>query len=358
MFNLKIFVAAALFAGSANAWFRLPCTLPLVHERVDPIVNPGITSQHTHTVHGGSNFGMNSTYDTLRASDCTSCRVAEDLSNYWFPKLYFQDPKTKKFEAVPNGGLLIYYLSRGDEDSSNGGPGLKAFPKDFRMISGSPQARSSKSVTAGSQEDLAQRAVQWACLRYSSGNSGYEGVGGFPTTNCESGFQSRLHFPSCWDGVNTDSANHKSHVAFLSGLDNGKCPDTHPIGLVHLFYEVTWDVDSFADRWNESDGWPFVLATGDATGYSWHGDFQNGWDVDVQQKAIDLCNNPNDDTINGVLEACKHVTVLDAAVANNCKIPAVVDEDVDGPMDSLPGCNPLQAGPGDATLYTDANCPK
>lgn len=162
---------------------------------------------------------MNSTYDTLRASDCTSCRVAEDLSNYCerhhplpvhtqltmhslgFPKLYFQDPKTNKFESVPNGGLLIYYLPRGDEDTLNGGPGLKAFPKDFRMISGSPQARSSKSVTSGSQEDLAQRAVQWACLRYGSGNSGYEGVGGFPTTTCEAGFQSRLHFPSCWDGV-------------------------------------------------------------------------------------------------------------------------------------------------------------
>jgi hypothetical protein len=59
-----------------------------------------------------------------------------------FPKLYFQDPKTKLFEAVPNGGthslvanlacpcsipigLLVYYQNRGDGDVSNGGPGLK-----------------------------------------------------------------------------------------------------------------------------------------------------------------------------------------------------------------------------------------
>jgi hypothetical protein len=51
--------------------------------------------------------------------------VAQDLSNYWFPKLYFQDPKTKLFEPVANGGLLVYYQNRGDADKRNGGPGLK-----------------------------------------------------------------------------------------------------------------------------------------------------------------------------------------------------------------------------------------
>lgn len=61
-----------------------------------------------------------------------------------FPKLYFRDPKTKMFEAVPNGGLLIYYLNRGDADVGYGGPGLKAFPEGFKMITGNPRARSKK----------------------------------------------------------------------------------------------------------------------------------------------------------------------------------------------------------------------
>ena len=39
----------------------------------------------------------------------------------------------------------------------------------------------------------------------------------------------------------------------------------------------------------------------DPTGYSLHGDFQSGWDVDVLQNAIDHCNNPNDDTGAGVV---------------------------------------------------------
>lgn len=39
-------------------------------------------------------------------------------------------------------GLLVYYENRGDLDVSNGGPGLKAFPPGFRMISGSAASRS------------------------------------------------------------------------------------------------------------------------------------------------------------------------------------------------------------------------
>ncbi|KAG8728129.1 hypothetical protein FRC12_021989 [Ceratobasidium sp. 428] len=144
-----------------------------------------------------------------------------------------------------------------------------------------------------------------------------------------------------------------SHVAYLSGLDNGNCPSTHP---------VTWDIHNFASRWNPAtDGWPFVYATGDPTGYSWHGDFHNGWDINVLQNAIDQCNNPNDQTFNGITEACKFFTVGDAATQNQCKIAAgdkEVKEAVDGAvLAKLPGCNPIQAGPGDATMYTEKNCP-
>ena len=63
-----------------------------------------------------------------------------------FPKLYFKDPKDGKFEEVSNGGLLIYYQNRGDEDVRNGGPGLKAFPPGFKMISGRPTRRGTKYV--------------------------------------------------------------------------------------------------------------------------------------------------------------------------------------------------------------------
>ncbi|KAF8158279.1 hypothetical protein B0H34DRAFT_846084 [Crassisporium funariophilum] len=349
----------AIYGGTANAWFRVACTGPLVQERVDPIISPGsYPSNHVHTIHGGSNFAPNSTFDTLRASKCTSCLVPQDMSNYWFPKLYFQDPQTKLFEPVPNGGLLVYYQNRGDGDKRNGGPGLKAFPPGFKMISGNPRSRSKKfAVGEGSQGELRERAVHWACLRYPS-SAGYESDG-FPTTDCESGLNARVHMPACWDGKNVDSPDHMAHVAYLSGLDNGKCPSTHPVPLMKLFYEITWNVHDFASRWNPAvNKWPFVYATGDPTGYSWHADFQNGWDTNALQNAIDQCDNPNDETGSGKTEACRFLTVLPVAQADQCRTPAIVKETIDGKLAKLPGCNPIQSGPGDATMYSDSNCPK
>ncbi|KAG6851733.1 hypothetical protein C0991_006622, partial [Blastosporella zonata] len=191
----------------------------------------------------------------------------------------------------------------------------------------------------GSQGELRERAVEWACLRYPD-SAGYNG-NGFPTTDCEAGFNARIHLP-----------------AYLSGLDNGVCPSTHPVPLMKLFYEITWDIHAFSSRWTAGvDKWPFVYATGDPTGYSWHGDFQNGWDTTALQNAIDKCNNPNDQTGSGVTEACPYLTVVQASVADQCEIAPVVKEQIDGTLNKLPGCNPLQSGPGDATMYSDANCP-
>ncbi|KZP05735.1 hypothetical protein FIBSPDRAFT_1003958, partial [Athelia psychrophila] len=156
---------------------------------------------------------------------------------------------------------------------------------------------------------------------------------------------------------NLDSANHESHVAYLSGLDNGDCPTTHPVGLMHLMYEITWDVDAFSGRWSEPD-WPFVYATGDPTGFSEHGDFQSGWDAVALQNSIDYCNNANDTTGSGNTSACPYLTVIPAATAQLCKLTPLLDEQINGNLTALPGCNPIQAGPGNATFYsTGASCP-
>jgi len=348
-------------AGLANAWFRVACTTPLVTERIDPIVSPGVIgSNHVHTIHGSSGFAANSSYEDIVSASCTSCEVQpQDYSNYWFPTLYFHDPANGSYIAVPNGGLLVYYENRGDLDVSNGGTGLKAFPPGFRMISGSAGSRSSQGIAEAdyynSQAGLAQAAIQYSCLRYTSTEDGYNGYG-FPNTTCEAGLNARIQFQSCWDGVNLDSTSHQSHVAYMTGLDNGACPDTHPVGLMHLIYEITWDVNAFVGLWEEPN-WPFVYATGDPTGFSVHGDFQSGWDETALQNAIDYCNNPDDATGTGDTAACKYLTVIEASVAETCKINPIVNEATAGPLTALPGCDPIQAGPGNATFYTAANCP-
>jgi len=80
-----------------------------------------------------------------------------------------------------------------------------------------------------------------------------------------------------------------------------------------------------------------LLLYSDPTGFSLHGDFQNGWDITALQNAIDQCNNSNDETGSGVTEACEYLTVIDASVAGTCKTTPVFSEQVGGALDALPG---------------------
>lgn len=53
MVSSRIFASllvALVSSGAANAWFRVACTTPLVEERLDPIISPGVIgSNHAHT---------------------------------------------------------------------------------------------------------------------------------------------------------------------------------------------------------------------------------------------------------------------------------------------------------------------
>lgn len=83
---------------------------PLLESRIDPIVNPGGPSGHVHMIQGGNAFNMTMTDSQPMTSTCTSSRVKNDLSNYWVPKMYFQDPKTGKIEDVELFYMNVYYL--------------------------------------------------------------------------------------------------------------------------------------------------------------------------------------------------------------------------------------------------------
>ena len=78
--------------------------------RADPIVNPGATSPHEHTVFGGSAFGPDATGESLSQSKCTNAKLKGDKSAYWVPRLYFHDEAEGTFEPVPVFYTNIYYL--------------------------------------------------------------------------------------------------------------------------------------------------------------------------------------------------------------------------------------------------------
>ncbi|KIK02989.1 hypothetical protein K443DRAFT_656070 [Laccaria amethystina LaAM-08-1] len=333
---MKHLLTLATLALSAHAYWLMGVEDFITTERIDPIVNPGKISSHVHSVLGGSNFRFNTNTASLRQSQCTSIPIPQDKSNYWFPHLYFQWANNS-FTSLDGGAVI---------DT----PGkTTAFPDDFRMLSGTPTLRTYDSTS------YAQQAVTFLCLNFNGQSTKWNSL---PTTSCPSGIRAQINFPSCWDGKNVDSADHKSHVAFLSGgPDSGTCSDPkYPVTLPRIFIEVYWSSQSFDAVRSQAKNstQPFVYSSGDPTGYGYHADFVNGWDAGVLQKACDGCHcNPYGDPT-----CCANAGIFTLNQGQSCRITKSIDEQTTGTLLKLPGNNPVQPEGKTAIVYPDTNPPE
>lgn len=88
--------------------------------------------------------------------------------------------------------------------------------------------------------------------------------------------------------------------------------------------EIVWDTTAFNDpaEWPEDgNSQPFVLSTGDATGYSQHADYVFGWKGDALQFGMEA----------GCLAAnCPGMRVQSVEEAAECLVPELVGEDYSG----------------------------
>jgi hypothetical protein len=334
---MKFLFTLALSALNVNAYWLMGIENFITTERIDPVVskNKVAVSAHAHSVLGGSNFRFNTTTASLRQSQCTSVPIPQDKSAYWFPHLYFQW-NNGSFTSL-TGGAVVYYLFSDTPGTTT------AFPDDFRMISGDPLLRTYTATSA-------QKAVTFLCLDFNGKSVTYNYL---PPTLCPSGIRAQINFPSCWDGKNLDSVDHKSHVAFLSGgPDSGTCSDPNfPVVLPRVFMEVYWssnDFDSYRSQALNSTQ-PFVFSHGDPTGYGYHADYINGWDAGVLQNAVDKChcNEYGDPT------CCVQQNIFDMNQGQQCHITKSIDEQTTGTLLRLTGNNPVQPEGKTAIAYSD-----
>jgi len=258
-------VLVSLVSCLDGGTFTVNCA-PLTIQRSDPLVQPGIASSHVHSVVGGNVFertmGPMGNQATL-----TSCDKEIDHSNYWVPQLYHLR-SDKMWEMVKFGHNAVYYQLRACDYA----PDIKncqnskipmAFPDGFRMVAGDPFRRTQND------SDPAQRAVHMVCLT-AGGKTLAQGPG-FPKQHCLQ-LRAEVYFPSCWDGKNLDSDDHKTHMAYpaIGDFNGGVCPESHPVALFSLFYEFFYDTGPYTDL-------KFAFANGDPTAYGFHGDFIMGW---------------------------------------------------------------------------------
>ncbi|RDL36912.1 Uncharacterized protein BP5553_06264 [Venustampulla echinocandica] len=327
------FIALALVAPSADALLRFACS-QLVTERLDPLVNPGVAqSPHLHQVVGGNSFNisMDPNNDPSSLASCTSCTFSEDFSNYWTAVLYFR-AQNGSFHRVPqignelfeqaNGGVTVYY-----SPPNSGKAKVTAFKKGFRMLVGDTSCRNAACASK-------YRQLTYTCLQTPGTRTGE--TKDMPKKPCPAGIMANIRFPTCWDGTNLDSPDHKSHIAYPSSgtfESNGPCPSTHPAQVPQLFYETVWDTRKFNDKslWPTDGSQPFVWSNGDPTGYGLHGDYVFGWKGDALQKAMDANCNIN----------CPQLKSQQIPAGNKCTKPAIVNENIDGWIDELPGGMPI-----------------
>lgn len=166
-----------------------------------------------------------------------------------------------------------------------------------------------------SQSLLSQRALGFTCLNYNGVNEGALQRHALPSkdfidSSCPDGLRLELMFPSCWDGLRVDSLDHKSHLAYPDLLMEGQCPQGYSARLPSIYFETIWDTKLYKGIKGR-----FLLSNGDETGYGYHGDFQNGWDVNVLQQAIQSCTN-----ISGRLEDCPIFDTQSSHISSKCKL--------------------------------------
>jgi hypothetical protein len=234
--------------------FRVECELAQ-QRRIDPIVSPGKVSSHLHDFFGNKTVVATSTYDSLRAGS-SNCTAEGDRAAYWAPTLMSDGGHRVKPERA-----VIYYRNRPTDYRET-----VPFPPGLRVVAGG-----------------AYPAAYWTC----DGEKDAPAKSRKRTIpNCGHDGEIKLHvfFPSCWDGKNLDSSDHRRHVAYgldadghPADIDAERCPSTHPIKIPELDLRILYDI---------GDGRDYRLSDG---GVVPHADFFNAWVPKDLERSVDRC---------------------------------------------------------------------
>ena len=181
------------------------------------IVAPGVSNgaHHMHDYVGNLSTDANSTNESLAAAG-TTCRLG-DRSTYFWPVLRDIQQEGDDVDQ-PGGGkdgnfgkiLTAERVSlrfRGNPQSK-----VMAMPRFLRIITGDARA-----FTNGPNAPNARAA--WSC----SGTPGKVSTTQYPLCPAGQLVRRTSEFPGCWNGVDIDSANHRTHTAFADRI-TGACP--------------------------------------------------------------------------------------------------------------------------------------
>ncbi|MGW5850553.1 DUF1996 domain-containing protein [Streptomyces sp. NPDC055254] len=178
------------------------------------IVAPGVSNgaHHMHDYVGNESTDAFSTNDSLAAAG-TTCGNGDQSSYYW-PVLRLRDGKAERDAQAPGGGqdgnVGTILRPKQVTITFKGSPvgRVTAMPRFLRIITGDAKAFTNGTANAN---------ASWSCTGFEDRQLKDK----YPICPKGSDVVRTFTFQSCWDGRNTDSANHRTHVAFPDR--NGRC---------------------------------------------------------------------------------------------------------------------------------------
>src|SRR5215207_8472937 len=230
----------------------------------DPIVYPGqVGLAHLHDFTGANTTNAFSTFTSLRAGG-TTCAMPGDKSSYWVPALY--EDGVRILPQSRSGNSVFYYRRIG----APAGIIVRPFPPGLKILIGNAHAMSPQE-----NPGLGTNIV----FRCGPGEEGTPPMAA-PPTHCDSGMMVlSLSFPNCWDGVNLDSADHRSHMSYPV---DSSCPPSHPVNLPRLESFFRYIVGTGPIGTITLDSGPYYTA---------HQDFFNAWHPTALQALVTNCIN-------------------------------------------------------------------
>ncbi|MFF6877353.1 DUF1996 domain-containing protein [Streptomyces sp. NPDC012474] len=247
------------------------------HNSDNVIVAPGVGNgaHHTHDYVGAIGVDAFTTDDTLAAAR-TTCTNG-DRSTYYWPVLRDRGGVEEADAGKPGGGAEgnVGKILTPTSVSLTfvGSPTTKvvAMPRFLRIITGDAKANANGGANAN---------AAWSCTGF---ENRVQLKDKYPVCPAGSELVRTERFQSCWDGRNTDSANHRSHVAFADA--RGRCPagfKAVPQLVQRLTYSGLAGSRAFAvDSFPESLHKPITD----------HGDFINAMPQRLMKQAVGCINS-------------------------------------------------------------------
>ncbi|MCI3241887.1 DUF1996 domain-containing protein [Streptomyces sp. 7R016] len=199
------------------------------------IAAPGVTNgaHHTHDYVGNQKINAFSSNDNFLQGG-TSCDNKDDLSSYYWPVVRLQDG-TQEFDQNNDGGgkegnvgKILTPVQAEIKYVGNPTSKVVAMPQFLRIITGD-----AKTTTNG----LANANAHWSCTGFEDKVQLTEQ---YPLCPQGSKVVRTFAFQSCWDGRNIDSANHRTHDAFVDPK-TGACPNGFQ-AIPQLTERIVYDI--------------------------------------------------------------------------------------------------------------------